>query len=62
VIATRPRDSILFPPKIVPSFTMKKVSPAEFKRLEQKIDLLNDKIDRIMEIQGIALVKSATDA
>jgi len=36
---------------------MKQISPVEFKRLEQKINLLNDKIDRIMEVQGIELVK-----
>jgi hypothetical protein len=34
------------------------LSPAEFKRLEQKVNLLNDKIDRIMEVQGIELVKA----
>jgi hypothetical protein len=37
---------------------MKQISLAEFKRLEQKINLLNDKIDRIMEVQGIELVKA----
>jgi len=37
---------------------MKQISPVEFKRLEQKINLLNDKIDRIMEVQGIELVKA----
>lgn len=36
---------------------MKQISPIEFKRLEQKVNLLNDKIDRIMEAQGIELVK-----
>ncbi len=36
---------------------MKQVSPTDFKRLEQKINLLNDKLDRIMEAQGITLVK-----
>ena len=38
-------------------FVMKQVSTAEFKRLEQKINLLNDKVDRLMEAQGIELVK-----
>src|SRR5882672_11477465 len=37
---------------------MKQISPVEFKRLELKINLLNDKIDRIMEVQGIELVKA----
>lgn len=37
---------------------MKQISPAEFKRLEQKINLLNDKIDRIMDVQGIEPVKA----
>lgn len=37
---------------------MKQISPVEFKRLEQKINLLNDKIDRIMEAQGIELLKA----
>src|SRR5580658_1561447 len=32
-------------------------SPTDFERLEQKINLLNDKLDRVMEAQGIALVK-----
>jgi hypothetical protein len=36
---------------------MKYPSFTDFKRLEQKINFLNDKLDRIMEAQGIALVK-----
>ena len=36
---------------------MKDKLPTHFKRLEQKINLLNDKLDRIMEVQGITLRK-----
>jgi len=36
---------------------MKQVSHSDLLRLEKKINLLNDKIDRIMEVQGIELVK-----
>jgi hypothetical protein len=36
----------------------KQISSTDFKRLEEKINLLNDKIDRIMEVQGIELVKA----
>jgi hypothetical protein len=32
-------------------------SPTDFERLEQKINLLNDKLDRVMEAQGITLIK-----
>lgn len=32
-------------------------SATELKRMEQKVNLLNDKVDRIMEVQGIALIK-----
>jgi hypothetical protein len=32
---------------------MKQPSYTDFKRLEQKIDLVGDKLDRIMEAQGI---------
>jgi len=35
---------------------MKQVSMTDLKRLELKVNLLNEKIDRIMEVQGIALV------
>jgi hypothetical protein len=36
---------------------MKYPSPTDFNRLEQKINLLNDKLDRVMEAQGITLFK-----
>lgn len=39
---------------------MKSLSPANFKRLEEKVNLLNDKIDKLMEAHGVLFVKDPT--